>query len=39
MQIRFLDGLAEHSKASGRLDRHQQRFARHAVPAEADGLA
>jgi hypothetical protein len=39
MQIRFLDGLAEHSKASGRLDRHQQRFARHAVSAEADGLA
>jgi streptogramin lyase len=38
MQFRFLDWLAEHSKASGRLDRHQQRFTRHAVPAEADGL-
>ena len=39
MQIRILDGLAEHSKASGRPDRHQHRFARHAVPAEADWLA
>ena len=39
MQIRFLKGLAEHSEASGRLDRRQQRFARLAVPAEADGRA
>ena len=39
LQIRFLKGLAEPSEACARLDRHQQRFAGLAVPAEADGRA
>ena len=38
-QIRFLEGLAEPTKACARLDRHQQRFARLAFHAEADGRA